>query len=605
MLSIMKRNSIGFRLAAIFVCVVLAQCLVMGFMLVAGGVVSETEDNSYRYFSSQVESRKANFESQMDLIWTDFGTLPKQISQEVAMYRSNTPPASQNDDDLLRAVAPYLVELLKRTKTTGAFLILPTGDETPPVAGERQKTLHSALYIKNLDPNQKGQDSYNLTLKAGPMDIKHTYNFSTSDKWSYKLELDESNAAFYEKTYESIKLDAKGELLYNWSKPFVLHGESEQAVSYSMPIKDTDGQEIGVLGIDISVNYLYEFLPRSDLVGDKSLGFIIAMKDTPEGDLYPVIAKESLHGKVINLNEPLSLKTKNKGLDIFEITNATDGHHIFGCGKTLNMYSGNTPFSDEQWYLVGLMNKGELHRFSDRIAAIMTWALGITVVLGSITAVFITRRFSKPIVRLADEVRTFCYNENTKRQSLSKTGLYEIDQLSEAVLTAQNRMSDLNDKLKHERDRDSLTGIQNRHSFHAALEDYYSRKHEFQNICIGLFDLNELKQTNDRCGHAFGDKYICDSVQLIHAVFNEDILFRIGGDEFAIILTDIAESALAEKSAALKMLVNEYNQTSAFKAGIAFGYAFCEVSEESFLEQAMKKADESMYAEKRRMKGQD
>lgn len=139
--------------------------------------------------STQVESRKANFESQINLIWTDFGTLPKQIGEEAAMYRRNTPLASQNDDDLLRAIAPYLVELLKKTKTTGAFLILPKGDKITSMNDEPQETLYSSLYIRNLDPNQKGQDSYNL------------------------------------------KLDVNGEFLYHWSKPFVLHGESEQVIS--------------------------------------------------------------------------------------------------------------------------------------------------------------------------------------------------------------------------------------------------------------------------------------------------------------------------------------------------------------------------------------
>lgn len=586
----------------IFVCIVLAQCVVMGFMLVAGGVISETEDNAYGYFSSQVESRKASFEKQIELIWTDFDTLPEQIAQEAATYRADTPLEEQTDDDMLRYLAPYLVELLKKTKTTGAFLILPNDDEKREDGGENGGDIYSSLYIRNLNPNQKGQDSFNLTLKAGPLDIKEEYGFATSDKWEYKLKLDESNNDFYKRTYENMKLDVDGKLLYHWSKPYVLHGDTMKVISYSIPLKDGNNQELGVLGIDIAINYLYEFLPKSDLVSDNSLGFMIAMRDDREGEIHPIIAKENLHGKVIDLKKPLEFEEKNKGLNISEITNAIGDYHIFSCAKKMNMYSGNTPFADEEWYLVGLMNQSELHKFSDRIFTIMQLSLSVTVAMGIIAAVFISKKFSKPIVRLADEVKRLSYDENEDGQILTRTALYEIDQLSDAVLNAQKRLWTLNTKLKYERDRDSMTDIQNRHAFHVAVAEYTRSMHTYENICMGLFDLNGLKVVNDSYGHEYGDIYICDAVKLMSEVFRDYDLFRIGGDEFAIIMTDIELHLPEQRREQLQSAVREYNKHSKFEAGIAFGYAFCLYAEEESLEQAMKRADGNMYAEKKRMK---
>lgn len=594
-----NKNSIGFRLATLFVCIVLLQCIVMGVMLVAGGVISETEENSYSYFSSQVESRKANLESQIKLMWTDFSTIPEQIAQAAAEYRINTPLEKQTDDDLLRTLAPSLIELLKKTKTTGVFLILPNQNEDGQVGEDR---FYSALYIRNLDPNQKGQDSYNLTLKAGPMDLKKTHNFATSDKWEYKLRLNENNEEFYKKTYENMQYDVGGQLLHYWSKPFALYRDTTKVMSYSIPLKDSNNQEIGVLGVDISINYLYEFLPKADLVGDNSLGFIIAKKDDAQENLYPVIAKENLHGKVIDLNEPIEYSEKNKGLNIYEITNTLNDNHIFSCEKRMNLYSGNTPFAMEEWYLIGLMNKSELLKFPDRIASIMQWSLGATIILGIIASVFISKRFSKPIVRLADEVRLLSDDETTQEQILSKTALYEIDQLSEAVLSAQKRLHNLNDKLKYERDRDAMTNTLNRHAFNIKVEYYNLKKHDYKSICMGIFDLNWLKEVNDRYGHECGDIYICDAAKLISEIFNESLLFRIGGDEFAIIMTNINSDLIEEKQKKLNLLVKKYNLTSKFEAGIAFGYSFCLYEEEESLEQALKRADIGMYAVKKRMK---
>lgn len=85
---------------------------------------------------------------------------------------------------------------------------------------------------------------------------------------------------------------------------------------------------------------------------------------------------------------------------------------------------------------------------------------------------------------------------------------------------------------------DALTGVKNRLAFERAEE----RMNEeiaggtISPFAIGVFDVNSLKKTNDKYGHEAGDILICESAKLICNAFSHSPVFRIGGDEFAVIL---------------------------------------------------------------------
>ncbi|MGN0621492.1 MAG: diguanylate cyclase [Porcipelethomonas sp.] len=83
---------------------------------------------------------------------------------------------------------------------------------------------------------------------------------------------------------------------------------------------------------------------------------------------------------------------------------------------------------------------------------------------------------------------------------------------------------------------DTLTRIYNRNKFNQIVEEYSIEKQE--KLGIAYFDLNGLKIINDRFGHKAGDKLIKDTARNIDNVFRGRT-FRIGGDEFAVIVNDM------------------------------------------------------------------
>ena len=83
--------------------------------------------------------------------------------------------------------------------------------------------------------------------------------------------------------------------------------------------------------------------------------------------------------------------------------------------------------------------------------------------------------------------------------------------------------------------QDPLTGIKNKHAYVEREEaiDLLLRDKNGGDLCLFIFDLNDLKTINDTFGHQIGDDIIIKSVQLIKSVFKNQTIYRIGGDEFA------------------------------------------------------------------------
>jgi diguanylate cyclase (GGDEF)-like protein len=103
---------------------------------------------------------------------------------------------------------------------------------------------------------------------------------------------------------------------------------------------------------------------------------------------------------------------------------------------------------------------------------------------------------------------------------------------------------------------DGLTGAHNKRAFQTVMEREVSRSHRYQRpMSLVLFDIDHFKKINDDCGHLAGDAVLRQLAGLVMAnVRREDVLSRVGGEEFTLILPELplpAAHTVAEKLRAL------------------------------------------------------
>lgn len=101
--------------------------------------------------------------------------------------------------------------------------------------------------------------------------------------------------------------------------------------------------------------------------------------------------------------------------------------------------------------------------------------------------------------------------------------------------------------LQDRAERDSLTKLLNKNAARKHTEEYLNRFPEGANCAMMIIDLDNFKQVNDQFGHLFGDAVLTRAAREISKLFrNQDIVARIGGDEFMVLMRGVAERSLLE-----------------------------------------------------------
>ena len=223
-----------------------------------------------------------------------------------------------------------------------------------------------------------------------------------------------------------------------------------------------------------------------------------------------------------------------------------------------------------------------------------------------VIAVFITMRFTgritKPLHELTEVAERI--NDGDYDSHLEYSGDDEVGILTSAVnkLTAHLKtyITDLNNLAY----ADALTSVHNKGAFDlyvAKMQTEMEASGKNPEFAVCIFDCNELKTVNDQNGHDKGDIYIKATCALICEVFDHSPVFRIGGDEFAVVL----QNADYEKREELLQRFDETElewrteaDVSWEQVDVARGMAVYDPETDESVNDVVRRADKLMYEDK-------
>lgn len=147
-------------------------------------------------------------------------------------------------------------------------------------------------------------------------------------------------------------------------------------------------------------------------------------------------------------------------------------------------------------------------------------------------------------------------------------------------------------KMENVAGTDGMTGLYNRTKY-MEMKDVYT---QLEKVGAIFWDVNFLKKINDTMGHEFGDKLILTVAESIAMNTNKkDMAYRIGGDEFIMVIPDADEEILAKKIDSWRNVLDRLQTEVDFDISVAVGYAYGDGKD---FETIIAKADKMMYDNK-------
>ena len=147
---------------------------------------------------------------------------------------------------------------------------------------------------------------------------------------------------------------------------------------------------------------------------------------------------------------------------------------------------------------------------------------------------------------------------------------------------------------------DALTGVKSKYAYMEA-EAQLDHQIETQSqppFAVVVLDVNDLKKVNDTSGHQVGDQYLREASRMICQTFKHSPVFRVGGDEFAV----IAQGHDYEHIDQLIRGIEELNRESTRAGGAVVACGMARFTDDTSVASVFRRADMDMYANKQRLK---
>jgi diguanylate cyclase (GGDEF)-like protein len=368
------------------------------------------------------------------------------------------------------------------------------------------------------------------------------------------------------------------------SAPFIsTHTPGAPALNFTAPVRDKNGALTAILCGSVN------------LLQDNFLGDLSNTRIAKNGYLFLVSGDRTIimhpdRSRIISTKvEPGVNKQLDRALEGFEgVAKSNDS-------KGVRSLSSFKRLQTVDWVVGANYPLNEAYRPVHRMKRYFAVAVAVSVCLIILIVRLIMGSYTSALVRFAEHVRQISSKNGADR-------LFKLESEDELGLVAQtfNAMIQDQDKKNEElfyiSTHDALSGLYNRAFFDDQMDRFSAGR--VSPISVVMADIDDLKVFNDSHGHSAGDVLITTVAMILLESFRaEDVIARIGGDEFAILLPglDAVQAEIALKR--VRSVADKYAaQARGLTLSISLGCAT--VEDPAKLDEALQHADQQMYLDK-------
>ena len=378
-----------------------------------------------------------------------------------------------------------------------------------------------------------------------------------------------------------------------WINPYINKNLNDiKMISYVIPLFDNSGTAVGIIGMDIDMSRITAMVDEIKLYDTgyaflcDSNGNIVYHNRYPGGMTLEEIKKNSLFTFIDD-----NYSDEQAG-DVINIRNS-EGEKRKLCSKFL---------SNGMAVVISVADK-EIGR--KRISVMIQDAFAVAAVL--IVTSLLTLKFTgiivKPIKHLTEVSKKIAAGDlDVEIECKTKD---EIGVLASRYSDTVKMLKKYINKINKQAYTDAATDVGNKAAYQDAVQRIDKMSHHNDgDYAVLVMDINYLKMYNDKYGHEFGDMLISDASTIIKKVFGDYNIYRIGGDEFAVLI-NAPEDGLCEKLVkefrAEQELFNRNAKHYELGVRIAIGYAVNSADDNDYAD-VFKRADKQMYIDKQEIK---
>ncbi len=300
-----------------------------------------------------------------------------------------------------------------------------------------------------------------------------------------------------------------------------------------------------------------------------------------------------------------------------------------------DVYTAVRPIFNSKGYPIAVLcadlRLDDIHAGAYRFLRMCIFAsITLGLLLTGVMSLWLHRRVVVPLKRIRDSAATFAershesrnleeiYFDDPKIATKDEIGelagalsamTNDIKAYAEELIMADREVWNLKTKVEEMGEiayKDALTGAENKAAY---AQEFIELSREMSNggavFSMMMVDLNYLKRINDNYGHEKGDLYISGLYRILRATFPARHIFRIGGDEFLVLLRGKNEEAAAEAAQNLKDILAKMRKDPTLEPweqiSAAVGYAAYDETRHQSPADVFKDADYNMYEHKKAM----